>query len=154
MRAVALHGDAPLPPPCLCSESSLPFRKKAGKDPNAAITIGGGQRLEDYVKDFRWADDKYPVHTPLREMTDEIVQKVTNYANQLALKMTAYQKLTTELGGLNTRSGCAAAAAATAAAQQPTGCRDPFFEKPTVLGCAFLYGPRFLIISRWNAGAR
>ena len=30
--------------------------------------------MEDYLKRFQWADDKYPVHTPLRDMVDEIVQ--------------------------------------------------------------------------------
>lgn len=33
-----------------------------------------GDRMESYLQNFRWADDKYPVSTPLREMVDEIVQ--------------------------------------------------------------------------------
>ena len=33
-----------------------------------------GDRMESYIQNFRWADDKYPVSTPLREMVDEIVQ--------------------------------------------------------------------------------
>ena len=56
-------------------EIGIRNRKRAGKDMNEPIKVGSPPtRIEDYLKNFRWADDKYPVQTPLRDMVDEIVQ--------------------------------------------------------------------------------
>jgi hypothetical protein len=50
-------------------------RKKTGASLDAPVLVNkNGDRMETYLQNFRWADDKYPVSTPLREMVDEIVQ--------------------------------------------------------------------------------
>ena len=50
-------------------------RKKTGASLDAPVLVNkNGDRMESYLQNFRWADDKYPVSTPLREMVDEIVQ--------------------------------------------------------------------------------
>ena len=42
-----------------------------GKSAAEPVVIDGAQ-LENYAANFRWADDKYPVSMPLREIVDEI----------------------------------------------------------------------------------
>lgn len=65
---------------------------------------GAPIRLEDFGRSFRWADDKYPIGSSLRDMTDEIQARVTKYADTLQSKVQNYTKLVGELGGMSTRA--------------------------------------------------
>ena len=51
-------------------------RAKTGRDaaePVYVQGVPGNPRLEDFARSFAWADDKYPIQTPLRDMVDEIM---------------------------------------------------------------------------------
>lgn len=82
-------------------------RIKMGKLVSEPVMITGSgapARLQDFSRAFQWADDKYPMQAPLREMVDEIQGRVTKYADTLQGKIQAYTKLIGELSGISNRA--------------------------------------------------
>ena len=60
---------------------------KLVSEPVMITGSGAPARLQDFSRAFQWADDKYPMQAPLREMVDEIQGRVTKNADTLQGKI-------------------------------------------------------------------
>eukprot|EP01113_Clastostelium_recurvatum_P040024 TRINITY_DN617_c0_g1_i1.p1 TRINITY_DN617_c0_g1~~TRINITY_DN617_c0_g1_i1.p1 ORF type:complete len:377 (-),score=120.62 TRINITY_DN617_c0_g1_i1:45-1175(-) len=66
------------------------FEKKPDKNESLSVNATS---VETYLTHFAWDDAKYPVRSPLRELTDRISQQVTKLDEELKLKASDYSSI-------------------------------------------------------------